>query len=495
MDAILNIRIQKLFMIAVILKVVSAFLGWYLQLQWSLGLILPLTVMATYIALGLKRKDRDVSDEKFADTCYYLGFIFTITAIVFSLFDLPYIGERIQDIAVRFGAAMVSTVFGLAVRVYLVSFRPDFNDALQDVEDSVLEATNKFREQLVMAYEKLGDFHSQVTTATQTSVEVVKLQVEKLAQDHSARLERVFVELNERNQQAVTQTLAEVLTASTRMVGSVDNYAESMKNNLQSLENRVDEYGAVLMERLTTTTFPDDYFASRLAAPLEQLNSASSDLSTQVQTAANAAGQSAIVLAAAIRKLNTKAAQVEDSLDTVLRISNAQRSLVDTSAEQLTQMQLLGELLRDVRLALNATNQTSNSNLEIQRQVSSALSAVEASHTVVVAGMEQVSSHLSAEVPESVAKLKSVADRLDALVLSLLPSTVRLEEDVLEKPLHQSGMSLQQPISLGSEDAIPVKLTPEDRTILRNSTSSTPDVPGILTNIHGNGLGTGGKQG
>ena len=139
MNALLSIRVQKLFAVAVFLKVVSAFFGWYLQLQWSLGLVLPLLVMAAYIALGLKRQDRDVTDEKFADSCYYLGFIFTITSIVFSLFDLPNIGERIQDIAVRFGAAMVSTVLGLAVRVYLVSFRPDSSDALKDAEDAVLE--------------------------------------------------------------------------------------------------------------------------------------------------------------------------------------------------------------------------------------------------------------------------------------------------------------------------------------------------------------------
>lgn len=63
-----------------------------------------------YVLLGLKRRDHDVTDEKFADTCYYLGFIFTITSIIFSLFDLPSIGTKLQEIAVRFGAAMVSDV-------------------------------------------------------------------------------------------------------------------------------------------------------------------------------------------------------------------------------------------------------------------------------------------------------------------------------------------------------------------------------------------------
>src|SRR6185369_1632964 len=158
MSSILDIRVQKLFFITLVIKIGSSFLGWYFQYQWTLGLAVPIAIMVTYIVLGYYRHDTDVSDEKFADSCYYLGFIFTISAIIFSLFDLPNIGTKIQEIAVRFGAAMVSTVLGLAVRVALVSFKPDTNDALQAAEDAVVSASQKFREHLVMATEKLGDF-------------------------------------------------------------------------------------------------------------------------------------------------------------------------------------------------------------------------------------------------------------------------------------------------------------------------------------------------
>lgn len=448
MKEILSIRVQKLFMFAVILKVVSAFLGWYFQLQWSLGLILPLVVMAAYIALGLKRQDRDVSDEKFADSCYYLGFIFTITSIVFSLFDLPHIGERIQDIAVRFGAAMVSTVFGLAVRVYLVSFRPDFSDALKDTEDAVLEAAQKFREQLVMAYEKLGDFQSQVTSATQTSVEAVKLQVEKLSQDHSARMERVFVELNERNQQAVTQALSEVSTASSRMAQSVDGYASSMKTSLQSLGDKVDAFGDAVTQRLKTTTFPDDYFASRLTTPLEQLKAAASDVSEQVQTAASGASEAATVLTAAIRKLKTKATQAEESLDTVVRLTTAQHSLFDTSAAQLEQLKKLGEMLSEVQQALQTTAMAitvnTTSNADVQGRVTAVVTAVEASQKTVVDAMGQVSLRLDAErdatsslgrqMQSAEAATKELAQELRGTSTVAQQLTAKLEAEASTKP-------------------------------------------------------------
>ena len=190
-----DIRVQKLFAIALVLKVLSSGLGWYLQSPWILGFGVPICIMVVYIWLGLFRRDSDVSDDKFADSAYYLGFIFTITSIIFSLFDLPNIGAKIQDIAVRFGAAMVSTVLGLGIRVYLVSFRVDVSDAIRDAEDTLLGATRAFTERLTMALERLQDFESRVDLATRSSIERVNLQVEALSKNHADKLTGFFSDL------------------------------------------------------------------------------------------------------------------------------------------------------------------------------------------------------------------------------------------------------------------------------------------------------------
>src|SRR5215213_6656554 len=145
MPPLKTIRVQKLFVVALCLKITSSGFSWWLNEPWILGFTIPLVVMGAYVAFGLRRHESDVSDEKFADSCYYLGFIFTISSIVFSLFDLPQIGEKISLIAVRFGAAMVTTVAGLIVRVYLVSFKDDPAEALHAAEDSVVDAHARLR--------------------------------------------------------------------------------------------------------------------------------------------------------------------------------------------------------------------------------------------------------------------------------------------------------------------------------------------------------------
>src|SRR6266853_1721976 len=120
-QGVLAIPLQKLFVVTIVLKVTLSFLAWLLNSPWFLGFWAPLVMMATYVVIGFARRGEDVGDEKFGDSCYYLGFIFTISSIAFSLFDVPQLDQagKLKDIAVRFGAAMVSTFFGIIVRIYL----------------------------------------------------------------------------------------------------------------------------------------------------------------------------------------------------------------------------------------------------------------------------------------------------------------------------------------------------------------------------------------
>lgn len=355
MASIFDIRIQKLFLVTIILKVGSSYLGWLLQMQWSLGFWIPLSIMAAYIVLGLKRKDRDVSDEKFADSCYYLGFIFTITSIIFSLFDLPDIGTKIHDIAVRFGAAMVSTVAGLAVRVYLVSFNKDVADAVREAEYSIIETSQRFREQLVLAYERLSDFQSQVENGTKGAVERVNLQVESLSRNHAEKLSGFFEELAGKNQAAFTHALDEVKKASLRLTESVDGYSLGMRSNLGSIEAKVTAFTDAVSERLKTTTFPDDYFAKHLERPLVQLNTATNAVAGQVLATATEVGAAATVLAGALRKLQSKSEAIEGSMDAAMRLTAQQQSVLDTSHSQIDALEKLGATLEGFGTLLGST--------------------------------------------------------------------------------------------------------------------------------------------
>jgi methyl-accepting chemotaxis protein len=347
-----NINVRNLFVVACVLKVVSALAGWHFNSPWALGFALPLIVMVGYMWLGATRRNDEVSDEKFADSCYYLGFIFTIASISVALMDLPNIGTHIQDIAVRFGAAMLSTVLGLSVRVAMVTFRKDLGDAIHNAEEGVVEASLRFRDQLGAALDRLSSFETAVDQAARLSVERVNLQVENLSRNHADRLAQFFTELTTGNQDAFALALKEVKGASTRLSESVDGYALGMRSNLGSIEAKVVSFSDAVTTRLRTTTFPDDYFAKHLEHPLGRLKLASDEVHGHIIGASETVAESTAVLSSALKKLRDKALTTEAALESVTKLATQQQLLMDGAQAQMDRLESLGTTLQGLDKAL-----------------------------------------------------------------------------------------------------------------------------------------------
>jgi hypothetical protein len=363
---IFDIRLQKLFAVVLLLKVAASGLAWALRQPWTLGFALPIALMLTYIVLGLNRRGDDVTDEKFADSCYYLGFVFTITSIIFALFDLPEVGTRIGDIAVRFGAAMTSTVLGLGVRVYLVSFERDARDALREAEDAVVETAHRLRDQLGVALERLRDFEADVDVAAKTSVERVNLQVESLARQQGDRLAAHFETLAARNQAAFDAALAAMASAHERLAGSLDGVAGGVRASLDGVDTVVRDFMEALQRRLEASVFPPEYFAKYLASPLAQLRAASEDIASHVKQASSAVADSSTALTAASRKLRVRANTAESAFDTLAALVKQQERTLDGAqrhievltrvADSLQGLDSIGERLDGVVAQLETLN-------------------------------------------------------------------------------------------------------------------------------------------
>jgi hypothetical protein len=348
-----DIRVQKLFAVVLVLKVAASGLGWWLRMPWSLGFALPLALMLLYIVVGLGRRRDDVTDEKFADSCYYLGFIFTITSIIFSLFDLPSIGTQIESIAVRFGAAMVSTVLGLGVRVYLVSFERDAGDAFREAQEAVVDASRRFAEQLRIALERLRDFEAEVDLAAKASVERVNLHVEALARSHADKLADFFAELSERNRQAVEVAFGDLQAASDRLAETVDGTTGGMRTNLAGMDAMVAGFIEAMHKRLESSMFPPDYFAKYLATPLAQLRGASEDIAAQVRHAATAVSESSLGLAQAAHRLRARTDTVEGSFDLVVRLVQQQEQTLQGAQRHMAVLAQVAGALAGIDVVLD----------------------------------------------------------------------------------------------------------------------------------------------
>lgn len=412
MSSRLTIRVQKLFLVALVAKVASSFAGWYFQAPWTLGFAVPIALMILYIGVGLRRSVSDVSDEKFADSCYYLGFIFTITSIVFCLFDLPNIGTQIQDIAVRFGAAMVSTVLGLGVRVYLVSFRADLEDAMRNAESGVVEASEQLREQLRMTFERLRDFDSQIGDAAQASVHRVALHVEALSRDHTSRMVEFVDGIRTAYQESFQRTFSIVEAAHESLAESTSSTASRLSDTFALMENGVRGYSESIKDRLSKTQFPDDYFARGLATPLENLAASSATVAEEIGAAATDVKASTELLAGALKSLRSRAVNSEKALDRVLALATQQEDLFAASQQQLAVVEDMAKLLGGI----DASLATAAKGLDSQNKLSNLLfERIDGS----ASGEERARAHIGDSWDKVVASLASHATSAHVLTEQL----------------------------------------------------------------------------
>lgn len=363
-----TLNIQRLFGLALGLKILFAGLGYGLNSPFWLGLVVPLVVMVAYMFIGYRTRGSEVSEEKFADSCYYLGFIFTIVSIVVCLFDIPKMstGGGLQDIATRFAAAMISTVLGMAVRVYLVSFRKDASDAMQDVEQALIDTTRLFTAQLQENLKTLQSFEQQVVSAGQSSVAGVQVQVEALARNFSETLSQFYAQLNEENRVAFREMADEAKAASARLAAAVDSYSQGMQSHLGNIESKVTQFADAVSARLSTTEFPDDYFAKRLKGPMDQLAQETQNVGSAVRAVNDEVKESAVALRGTIGSLNAKLKTGVAVMDGVVQMAERHEALLAVSEKQsetysgfLERMAEIERTLADVVATAGATNQAS----------------------------------------------------------------------------------------------------------------------------------------
>lgn len=311
--------IQEMFLYAIILKIGATVLGWWIGDRWLLTFAVPLVIMLIYVWGGLKWRDKDeVPDEKFADSCYYLGFIFTISSIVVSLLDLPGLqnGGKLEDIAVRFGAAMISTVIGLIVRVYLLSFRKDIGDIARAIEEDLIEAEKTFRQHLASSVDRLNEFNAAVDASSRAVITRMEGAIEETAKANTTEFTRLFdrvamqiVESSQRSLQNLDESAADlrkslqlyatslVTTAkhhetklnqiSENMTGKVDTFTFAIGSSLAGLTQKIDDFSVALNRNLQSMTLPSQIFAKELSPAIGELQKA---LGTVVQQVSGFAG-------------------------------------------------------------------------------------------------------------------------------------------------------------------------------------------------------------
>jgi|GEM_PF-4562283 len=213
---------------------------------------LPLAAMAGYLVVAYVGDRTSLATLQFADSMYYLGFLFTLISLSVSLLAFArsaYAEDDVPGVVSRFGVALLTTVVGLGCRIYLVNFRKSMDDSLAQSEQALSRAGEALRQQL----EQLSqDMTVQSKLMNESLHGAIDLSAAELKA--AAAAGRSTIEATARSVASAVEAAGSQVEASARRGG------EAVLGSLGELARKVEE-----------SRLPSELFTASLAPAVEGL--------------------------------------------------------------------------------------------------------------------------------------------------------------------------------------------------------------------------------
>jgi hypothetical protein len=299
--------LQYWFAAALLLGGAAIFLGENFARGWiTIGV--PIAVMLVYIVIGRSYLEYGISRTQYADSIYYLGFLFTLVSITAAITDVGPDAD-VSQVVDRFGVKLITTLIGLGMRTYLVNFSPSSEDVSANVEEALEQAARQLRDRLDRVTLDLDALGSSLALTLKSASERTQTELSEALAQTSAQFRDSLVAMR-----GETQTSLEGLRTATKAASEVGDGAAAKLDELnQRMGRATDAIGGAtdgLVERLRSLRLPDDLLVAELAPAVERLVAALREPARHFDEFGAAVGTSTREIGEAGRRLGTLA---EDS--------------------------------------------------------------------------------------------------------------------------------------------------------------------------------------
>jgi ABC-type transporter Mla subunit MlaD len=188
-----KVQIKYLFLVALVSGVVFILIGGFSDKTY-LSIILTISVMIAYFLVGQKIVERELlTNEQFADSNYYLGFLFTLISLASSLYILSngsMEGGLLTRLIGQFGISISTTIVGLSLRIYLLSFSPNIGSNIESFNLMIME-------KLQMLNDHIGHSIDQTKTFSNVIDDKIHLFIEQTLKSVEQYNERLIASLDQ----------------------------------------------------------------------------------------------------------------------------------------------------------------------------------------------------------------------------------------------------------------------------------------------------------
>lgn len=200
-------------------------------------------VILLYAALTQRFSRIRTEPETTGDNCYYLGFVFTLTSLAVTLYQLSAAEageEMLQDVISGFGVALASTIVGIALRVWFMRMRNDLvardrearielNDAMRIFRENLSHAAGVFKNFSVESVQLMAEERDRMKEVADKLVESHEASMRQGAEVHMNALRETIVSGSEKAADAISSAVERALSSST------EQFADSIRSIREDL--------------------------------------------------------------------------------------------------------------------------------------------------------------------------------------------------------------------------------------------------------------------
>ena len=262
------------FIVYVIGCLVTVFSSFFSQNYIPMAILCALMVVYFFVVYQLNIKNNLLlRNEQLGDSFYYLGFLFTITALAISLISMNADEEiQINSLLKNFGIAIVTTLFGLVGRILFSQFRENLDDMNERAEMEVAQSVRNLKTQLDMSISLLKQQSQTIANNTDQTLK-----------DSSASLRR-FMEENNKILQETTEKSKAVIEEFNKRASSISDKLSEVNiptDKFKDFENSVSNIVTTLDN--LDKGLKDSNAQEEIAKAADSFKSLSSSISQQSQ--------------------------------------------------------------------------------------------------------------------------------------------------------------------------------------------------------------------
>jgi methyl-accepting chemotaxis protein len=409
--------------------VLSGFIADRLVGPFFLGLLVPIGLMLVYWAVGSRAPAVRLKKESFADSIYYLGFLFTLVSLGSALFYLSGEEKTLSVVVSKFGLALATTILGLAIRVSEVSFSRSFGESKEAAQEKLSLAVDRFTNDLEMTCDKMEILLSSMAE----SVETAGALASQTTEESSEKISKTLAESVELIEDTIRESTGKISGQHEQLAQSTQ---EDLKKSISRIGQSIDQLAEQIEEHGQAIRLPGDLFANAIEAPLNNFVGVVSDASEKLSTGVKAIDEAASRTQELVQGYAEIASQVEEAVLALkeLKTGTSELGQIGKDLNQIPlELSRIGSTIKsisdDVETAGNAIVLSSNAALTEREQSLETLQKLAKG----IAAFETVMKHHAASIGALSNQLNDDANRGREALELLQENLVDSSKVIVEK--------------------------------------------------------------